>query len=263
VGRLDDRVAQVAVRHPVDLPTAQLAVALAPCHALVDDADLADYGIGNRQDPDLGVSKWLVLAHGSANQAQLDLAGGAVWVPSVLGAELVRGAVSVLTRLPDWAKLTLVAAAGALLYWWQSSGRAAEQFGRARPLVRKIGDVVLPIVATIAERALAAEQAWREDVVEAGPVALSERIARRLALADNPMTAAELAREIEGTGSIRSREIEIRTELRSCVAFAELTRGRWRLGNPASDREPAVTSEVVVDWLRRAHRRQPRAAEAS
>ena len=104
-GRLDDRVGQVAVRHPVDLPTAQLAVTLAPCRALVDDADLADHGIGNRRDPGLGVSKWLVLAHGSTNQAQVDMASGAV---------------SVLARLPDWAKVTLVVAAGALLCWWQA-----------------------------------------------------------------------------------------------------------------------------------------------
>ena len=262
-GQLDDRVAQVAARHLVDLPTAQLAAALAPCHALVDDADLADHGIGNRQDPRSGASRWLVLAHGSANQAQLDMAGGAVWVPSVLGAELAKGAVSLLTRLPDWAKVTVALAAGAILYWWQASGRASEQLGRARTLAHRVGEVVLPIAATIVERALAAEQSWRENVVVTGPVTLAERIARRLALADDPMTAAELAREIEDTGSLRSRETAIRQELRSCPAFTQASRGRWRLGSLASDREPAVTPELVVAWLRRAHGRQPQAAPLS
>lgn len=259
-GREDARVASVAARHPVDAPTARLAAALAPCHALVEDPDLADYGFGVRPEPDSRQSMWLDLAHGSANQAQIDLAGGAVWFPSALGLELVKGAARVVARLPGWAQLALCLAAGAALYWWHTSGRAAQEIGRARTVARRVGDAVLPIAEVILDRALAAQETWRSDVVTGGPVSLSERIARRLALADEPMTAAELARLIDWPGPLRARETAIRAELRSCTAFVQTTRGRWRLGEPASDQESAVTDVQVIDWLRRAHRRPPLAA---
>ena len=255
--RQDERVAAVAARHPVDLPTAQLAVALAPCHAFIEDPDMADYGIGNRPDPDSKNSKWLALAHGSANQAQIDLAGSVARVPSVLGVELAKAGAQAAARLPDWAQVAIVIAGGATLYWWQRGGRAAQQLGRAHVVLRRVGDVVLPIAETLLERYAAATAAWNNDVVGTGPVSLSEKIARRLAVADGAMTAAELAQQIDSPGSVRSRETAIRQELRTCVAFTEASRGRWQLGHPASDREPLVTPLQVTNWLRRAHGRQP------
>lgn len=256
-GQQDPRVASVAARHPVDLPTARLAGALAPCHALIEDPDLADYGFGTRPEPDSRNSNWLALAHGSANQVQIDLAGGVVWIPSALGWELAKGAVRVVARLPVWAQLALSFAVGAVLYWWQSSGRAAQQVSRARSVARRVGDAVLPIAEVVLERALAAQETWRSDVVASGPVSLSERIARRLALADGPMTAAELARLIDWPGTLRTRETAIRGQLRTCSAFVQTSCGRWRLGEPASDQDSAVTELQIVDWLRRAHRRPP------
>jgi hypothetical protein len=253
----DERVAAVAARHSVDLPTAQLAIALAPCHAFIEDPDMADYGIGSCPGPGSKNSNWLSLAHGSANQAQLDLAGSAARIPSVLGLELAKAGARTVARLPDWAQATLVVLGGVTLYWWQRGGRAAQHLGRARTVLKQVGDVVLPIAETLLERYAAAQEAWENDVVDVGPVSLSEKIARCLALADESMTAAELAKEIGGPGSLRSRETAIRQELRTCEAFTETSRGRWRLGCPASDREPLVTPLQVTNWLRRAHGRQP------
>lgn len=254
-GGEDPRVKAVANRHPVDLPTAQLAAALAPCHGLIEDPDLADNGFGCRPGiPKQSQSAWLQLAHGSANQAEMDLAGSVVYLPSTLTLELARGAGRAFRRLPDGVQLTLLLAGLIGMYWWQSSERAKQQMGRARVMIKKVSDVVVPFVAVVLDREEQARAAWKNNTVSRGPVSLDEQIARRLAFADDPMTAAELASAIDRPGTLRDHATVIRSQLRSSSAYIETSRGRWRLGEPASDQEPGVGPADVADWLKRSHR---------
>jgi hypothetical protein len=242
----DDRVTRVADRHPVDLPTARLAVALAPCHGLIQDPDLTDNGFG---DPN-----WLPLTLASSNQAEMELVGTTVQVPTVLAIELAKAAGRGFAKLPEWAQVALLFAGLAGLYWWERSGKAIQHVGQARTVAGKAIEVVAPLAATVFERHTAAQATWETNVIQPGvDPALSEQIARLLAQADEPMTATEMAKRVNLPGTFRERGDTIRAELRRWNAFNEVSRGRWRLGKPASTAEADIQPDDVTNWLRRAH----------
>lgn len=243
----DERVEQVSSRHPVDLPTARLAVALAPCHGLIQDPDLTDNGFG---DPN-----WLPLTLASANQAEMELVGSTTRLPAVLGIELAKAAGRGYAKLPQWAQATLLLAGLAGLYWWERNGKATRHIGAARELVGKAVQVIAPLAAQVFERHTEAQVTWETNVIQPGTCpTLSERIARLLAAADQPMTATEMVNRLDLRGSARERGDAIRAELRRWEAFTEVSRGRWRLGNPASSAMAAIQPADVAEWLRRAHR---------
>lgn len=243
----DNRVTQVANRHPVDLPTARLAVALAPCHGLIQDPDLTDNGLG---DPN-----WLPLTLASANQAEMELVGTVTRVPTVLTIELAKAAGRTFAKLPQWAQVALLLAGLAGLYWWEHSGKASQHVGRARELTGKAIEVIAPLAATVFERHTEAQVTWETNVIQpAERRTLSEQIAWFLAKADEPMTATEMAKRLNLHGTLRERGDATRAELRRWDAFTEVSRGRWRLGNPASSADAAIEPADVTDWLRRAHR---------
>ncbi|EWM19156.1 hypothetical protein [Kutzneria sp. 744] len=246
-GEGDDRVTQVANRHPVDLPTARLAVALAPCHGLIQDPDLTDNGFG---DPN-----WLPLTLASANQAEMELVGTTVRLPTVLAIELAKATGRTFAKLPQWAQAILLLAGLAGLYWWEQSGKAHQHVSRVRELTGKAFDTIIPLAATVFERHTKAQVTWVINVIQpAERQALSEQIARLLAEADEPMTATEMATRMHLSGTPRERGDAIRAELRRRDAFIEVSRGRWRLGNPASTADAAIQPADVRDWLQRAHR---------
>jgi hypothetical protein len=246
-GEGDDRVTRVANRHAVDLPTARLAVALAPCHGLIEDPDLTDNGFG---DPNC-----LPLAHASANQAEMELVGTAVHVPAVVAVELAKAVSRAFSRLPDWAQAAVLLAALAGVYWWERNGKAIRQIGRASELVGKAVEVVAPLAATVFERYNEALITWKSNVIlPPRDRTLSERIARLLANADEPLTATNMMKRLHLPGTSREQGDKIRAELRRWDAFAEVFRGRWRLGRPAGATEVTVQPGDMTDWLRRAHR---------
>jgi hypothetical protein len=241
-------VDKVANRHPVDLPTARLAVALAPCHGLIQDPDLTDNGFG---DPN-----WLPLTLASANQAEMELVGTGVRIPAVVVIEMAKAAGRGFAKLPEWGQALLLLAGLAGLSWWEHSGKANLHVSRARELTGKAIAVIAPLVTTILERHVHAEATWESNVVlPAERRTLGERIARLLATADGPMTATEMVQWLTLPGTPRERGDVIRTELRRWHAFTEVSRGRWRLGKQASALDADIQLVDVSDWLRRAHRR--------
>jgi hypothetical protein len=249
----DDRVDRVANRHPVDLPTARLAVALAPCHGLIQDPDLTDNGFG---DPN-----WLPLTLASANQAEMELVGTVTRVPTVLAIELAKAAGRTFAKLPQWAQAILLLAGLAGLYWWENSGKASQHVGRARELTGKAIEVIAPLAATVFERHAEAQVTWEMNVIQrAVHRTLSEQIARLLAEADRAMTATELAKRLNLRGALGERGDAIRAELRRWDAFTEVSRGRWRLGSRASTAGAAIQPGDVAEWLHRAHRSNRRAS---
>lgn len=200
----DERVGQVAARHHVDAPTARLATALAPCHALVQDPDLTEYGFGNKD--------WLPLAHASANQAEMEMYGGAARVPVIITNELAKAAGRVFARLPDWAQLAILLTGLVGLYWWRQSGRAVQHIDRARDVSRKVVAIIVPPAAQMFQRYQEAQVTWQTNVVEVSTGrTLSMRVARALASADGPLTAAELAKVVEAPGNLRDRAAQSET----------------------------------------------------
>jgi hypothetical protein len=250
----DDRVDRVANRHPVDLPTARLAVGLAPCHGLIQDPDLTDNGFG---DPN-----WLPLTLASANQAEMELVGTVTRVPTVLTIELAKAAGRTFAKLPQWAQAVLLLAGLAGLYWWENSGKASKHVSRARELTGKAIEVIAPLAATVLERHTEAQVTWETNVIQPSVHrTLGGQIARFLAKADQPMTVTEMAKRVNLPGTFRERGDAIRAELRRWDAFTEVSRGRWRLGNSASTADAAIQPTDVADWLRRAHRDNGRSAK--
>jgi hypothetical protein len=73
---LGARATAVLEADPDDLPTAQLALTLAPCHVYTDDPDLTDAGFGQQRN-------WLRLIHSSDRAMKVDQS-------ALLLAELVR-----------------------------------------------------------------------------------------------------------------------------------------------------------------------------
>lgn len=263
-GTEDPRVQGVANRHSVDLPTARLAAALAPCHGLIEDADLADHGFGRQsRKAKQSQSDWLKLAHGSANQAQIEIIGSAVAAPATVSLELARGAGRAFRRMPEWGQAVILMAGFAGAVAWHRSERAKTQLSRVGVALRDVGQAVSPVAKAILDRRTEAERVWLENVVAVGPVGLSERIARVLAVTNRAMTVIELAQAVPKAGALREHETAIRRELRDSTAFTEVSRGRWELGEQASDCEPGVDTKHVLDWLRRSHNRTPKLPKSS
>jgi hypothetical protein len=250
-GTGDERVTSVANRHPVDLPTARLAAALAPCHALIQDPDLTANGFGDKD--------WLPLTLASANQAEMELFAEAGWIPSKLTVELAKSAGRAFSKLPDWARVLVLLAGAKGLYLWQRNDVAKRHLQRMGDLATKAIEIIGPPVSQVFERYTEAQATWETNVVESGPErTLSERLARLLARADKPMTATELSKLVKLPGTQRDRGDLIRAELRGCHAFVETSRGRWRLGQPASTAMSTIDHNDVAEWIRQAHRSKRR-----
>jgi hypothetical protein len=182
-------------------------------------------------------------------------------VPTALTVELAYGVGRAFRQLPGWAQAALVVAGVAGGVGLQRNERTKDQLTRFGSAVRDVGKTVWPLVQVVLEREVEAQRVWSENAVDTGPVALSEKVARALALSGTPMTAAELAREVQGHESLRSAEAAIRDDLRKSSAFHEVSRGRWELGRMASQQEPTVITAQVADWVQRSHRREPKRQE--
>lgn len=129
-------------------------------------------------------------------------------VPAVLVIALTQAASRALGRLPKWARALIALTGIAGLYWWRHNNK---------PPADTPGT-------------------WQADVVPPGPQrTLSEQIARLLATSDEPMTATDMAKQVDLPGPARQKGSTIRAELRQWDAFTEVSRGRWRLGRPAGD----------------------------
>ena len=252
----DPRVQAVAQRHPVDLPAAQLAVTIGGCFLLSEDADLTD-------PPNLGFAAWLDVAHAAANEVEMRSIYVGVSIPANV-AEATIGAISRrIAAASPGVKLALVLlAAGVVIgaIWCVKTGKADKLIDRAKPVIKEIGRTYGPPLLETFERHTQGQVVFSRAVVpRANAQTLGERIARVLAYSAEPLLAEDIARELETPGNLRDRTQLVRTELRSCGAFAEVSRGRWVLGQP-SGYEPAPFSPAeVFDYMQRLHKDTRRA----
>ena len=160
-GADDERMMSVANRHPVDLPTARLAVALAPCHALIQDPDLTANGFGDKD--------WLPLTLASANQAEMELFAEAGWIPSMLTVELAKSAGRAFSKPPGGRECLPFFLEPQVSYLWQRNDVAKRHLQRMGDLATRAIEVVGPPVSQVFERYTEAQATWETNVVEPGP----------------------------------------------------------------------------------------------
>jgi hypothetical protein len=250
-GFSDSRVQALAKRHPVDLPTAQLAVTIGGCFLLAEDPDLCDI-------PGLGFSAWLQVTHAAANEIEVDSFAFAVNIPLNF-AELAGGAASRrIAAASPGAKLACGITAGIIMmgaFWLFKNGKVDKFLERARSVFREIGRIYGPPVLEALQRHNQGRLVRAQAVVtRAGAQTLGERIARVLAYSCEPLLAGDIARELETPGNLKDRIQMVRAELQSCGAFTQVTRGRWVLGRPSGYERAPLDPIEVLDYMERLHK---------
>ncbi|MEU5943853.1 hypothetical protein ABZ807_32960 [Micromonospora sp. NPDC047548] len=249
--RQDERVRAVDVRHSTDTPFAQLAAVIGQCWALTEDPDLVANGFGDRDR--------LPLLLAAANEGEISYVERVVAVPTVIGAMTLSATGRNFMRLPVWAQFGLVAASGFLVYPWHHDGRLA---GRLRQLFGKVIDLArlaAPPLMTMHTRRTGGEPIWEDHIVEpASMLTLNEQVASVLARApEGGLLARDIANHLDEPTPLSRLVPTVRETLVGCSAFVEVSRGRWMLGHALSDEPAAISAEMVVDWLWRAHRSDP------
>jgi hypothetical protein len=241
-------VQSVVNRHPVDAPTARLAAALAPCYALIEDPDLTDYGLGDRN--------WLPLTHAFANQAEVELVGSMVAIPAsvmvAMGTDLGRAAI----RLPVALRCLVVAGLLGVAYLWQKDGRARRHMQKSGEAASRVAKVAGPPLLELLERHGESMTTQQDRLVPADEIrGLAEQIARELALApDHGLLAVDIARVVDFPGNLKARTSAVRTLLEGSNAYNQVARGRWLLGSRTRAITSTLTPDDIAQWLARAHR---------
>jgi hypothetical protein len=184
-------VAELAARHPNDLPTGVLAELLAPCLVFARDNDLVDTGIARRD--------WTTIVHNAEEAKQLELlfSGGGVLVFLVgaLGVEGAKGLIR-LARAAPIPTLVGGAAATLLLHSHLASDRGRTQITEAKSLFKDVGSRLSGVIET-ADRAQSFVRS-AAFVLEAEPTELAHA-ARAVAVAPEPPRAGEVAYELNAT----------------------------------------------------------------
>jgi isopentenyl diphosphate isomerase/L-lactate dehydrogenase-like FMN-dependent dehydrogenase len=104
-----------------------------------------------------------------------------------------------------------------------------------------------PLAELLARYSQAALTRHEHEIRPAGGTAMPEQIARVLALGpDGGMLAREVVDQLRLEGTVKKRLAEVRMALRGCAAFTEVSRGRWRLGVPATDTKPELPMEELT-----------------
>jgi hypothetical protein len=241
-------VQAVVKRHSNDVALARLAVALADCWVLAEDADLTENGFGHYDR--------LPMLLAAANEGELNYVQSAAAIPLVLGEVLISGVVHGFSRLPWYAQTGIVVASGFLVYQWHHSGRLGAGLKQVFTTITDLAELAAPPLELIFTRLADGQEIWHERrLTRASEPDFSERVARILAFApEEGLLAGEVARELEGPGSLKDRTRLVRQILNKHDAFVEVRRGRWRLGRAVSDQPATLPPNLVLDWLQRAHR---------
>jgi hypothetical protein len=259
-GNGDPRVEAVEQRHAVDAPTARLAVALGYSFLLAEDPDLC-------AQAQLGFSAWLQVAHAAANETEVEMIGLGVSIPVSAAGEAIGAAsrrIAASSPAAKWVMLAglLILAAGAA--WWVRSGNAGKFIERARPVLRELGDTFGPPLAETFTRYETGKTVFAQAAVPpANTTTLAERIARVLVFWSSPALAEDIARELEVPGNLRDRTRLVRSELRGCKAFTEVTRGRWMLGDHSGYVSAPLPPIEIVEYHDRLHKNIQRPHKAS
>lgn len=256
-GEGDPRVAAVAARHPVDLPSARLAVALGVCFLLSEDKDLCD-------PAGLGVGAWLQVAHAAANETEMETIYFGFSVPVTVvsdAAGAVSRRIAAASPAGKWAAAGGAVALGLVVLWLVRSGKAKAIADQVRPMMREIGETFGPPLLETLERHERGRTVLAESAVPPpASTTLAERIARMMAFCGSPVLAEDIARRLGGPGSLRDRTRLVRAELLGCGAFVQVRRGRWMLGEPGGGQGAPLPPTEVVDYWERLHKntRRPR-----
>jgi hypothetical protein len=251
-GAGDPRVEAVAARHPVDAPTARLAVGLGYSFLLSEDPDLCD-------QPRLGFKAWLAVTHAAATATEMDTLAVSVSVPLNVAGEVI-GVVSrriaVSSTTAKWVMLGGAVVLTAGLVWAVRSGRAARFLDQARPVLQEISETYGPVLGETFTRYEAGQRSFASAAVPpASASSLAELIARVLVVKRSPMLAEDIARELQGPGNLRDRTRLVRAELCGSQAFVEVSRGRWIFGRPSRYPAEPFPAAEIVEYLDRRHKR--------
>ncbi|MEW1584634.1 hypothetical protein AB0283_04190 [Micromonospora vinacea] len=247
-GAGDERVKAVTERHEPDAPTARLAVALADCYVITRDGDLTKN--------QFGVHEHLPLLHAAGNQGEKNYVDQMAGLPVALGAALLQGSAKGFHRLPLAVQASLGLAAAAAVYRWQRSGRARQDLHRLARAAGVALETIGPPLQQLSERLRDSEEVWQEHLFTAcEPRSITEQVARILAFApDEGMLARDIADELDIPGSVKARTTAVRASLENSEAFTEVTPWRWRLGEPVINQPAGLPTEMLADWIARAHR---------
>lgn len=216
----DPRIAQVRAADADDVPTAALAVLIAPCLVLSEDGDLARPGLTSARP-----RRWVdLLLHGLA-AARGDQALLAAGTAAAVGLAVLRQAVGTIVDA-GWgrtAALTLAGLGLGLAWGGRLSGeRLARVAGQFVPILDEFHPRLTAYLAGRAALVDAAIAPWNE-------VDLQQAIAQHLATAPLPRSATEIAASLRRQGR-RVAVPAVDALLRANPAFVEVGRRRWQLG---------------------------------
>lgn len=138
---------------------------------------------------------------------------------------------------------------------WVRSGKAGKLIERARPALRELGEIYGPPLAeTLARHASGRKVFAQAAVPPASTTTLAERIARTMAFRSSPVLAEDIARDLTAPGNLRDRTRLVRAELRGCMAFTEISRGRWMLGHSSGYPAAPLPPIEVIEYYERLHK---------
>jgi hypothetical protein len=219
----DLRAVKVAAMDPTDLPTAQLALMLAPCHVYSLDKHLRIPGLAPRTRPDLDS---VIAASFKLSSADVVVASGG-FALNLSAAGVAGGVKSLAVRLdgPVWTVAVLgVLAVGVLTGWALSS------HDRRIRVAQIFGGLAAPSPAWAQERASGLAVLQATQVQSAAP-SLADRIARVLARADGPQLAAEILDHLVAADAASAPSLRaVREQLEANPAFVKAPRYRWQFG---------------------------------
>ncbi len=223
---LDPRLRDVLADDPDDLPTAALALLVAPSVVLSDDHDLIDNGFADK-------AWWTkaadVLIVAKADGQLVSVLAGVSW--TTVGAGYATAAVVRAARRAPLVTITVALAVLASAYL------LARRYlpGRVRAALKEFGAAALTTWRQVEEsqQTVAARLAWVRIPAGRSPT-LEERCARILARITTTLSAEELHEQLHRDMADAVPSIAtLRKTLAHHPAFVRAGQGRWRLGEPA------------------------------
>jgi hypothetical protein len=224
---LDPRLRGVLAGDPDDLPTAALALLVAPAVVFSDDPDLVDSGFAGQVWWTEAARDVLIVAQADGQLVSV-LAGVSL---TAVGAGYGTAAVVCAARR---ASLVAVTAAVAVLVGVCLLARRYPA-ARVRAALKELGAFAITTWgdATDSQRAAAARLPWVKVPAGRTPF-LKERCARILARVTGTLSAYELHERLcHDQAQPAASVAEVREVLTGHPAFVQVDQGRWRLGEPA------------------------------
>ena len=234
---LDPRLRGVLAADPDDLPTAALALLVAPAVVFTDDADLVDNGFASRAWWTKAASDVLIIA-----MADGQVLGVIVGVGTTVTG-IGYGTAAVVRAVRRAPLMTVTVAVAILTGAWLLLPRFPP--GRVRAAFKEVGAAAGMAWREMQEsrQAAAARLPWVPIPPGRAPT-VEERCARLLARITGTLSAAELHEQLHrDTPHPVPAVAEVRAALRGHRAFVQVDRGRWQLGASACNQLPAPGDE--------------------